>query len=286
MLAVMLLCGCSKQELPENKANEIPITFNVSTLNVDTQPMSRTASSGTVLGDVVNSISYYIFDSRSKLVSYGVSAFKPGVDPIPDGFGTIRVKLMPGEYKVIIYALGKGRGYFNINGINDGLNAESHFLMADKEVFYFTDNMTVGTSTTDFNINLPRISSLLRINITDDLTPDVKKVVIGFHAYEKWSFMTPGIWELTNSSPRTYNATLGETKMEEFDYYVVRPQEMLVSIKILGVNELLLGEKKITVSLYENRRTIISGELFNTIGNKDFTITVNDLWGEDNNVEI
>ena len=74
--------------------------------------------------------------------------------------------------------------------------------------------------------------------------------------------------------------------MDVFDYYVTRPQNITVTIKVLGVNDVVLFEKQLTVPIYDNRRSIISGNLFSTIGNKDLTITVNDLWGEDNNINL
>ena len=52
------------------------------------------------------------------------------------------------------------------------------------------------------------------------------------------------------------------------------------------INDVVLFEKQLTVPIYDNRRSIISGNLFSTIGNKDLTITVNDLWGEDNNINL
>ena len=74
--------------------------------------------------------------------------------------------------------------------------------------------------------------------------------------------------------------------MDVFDYYVTRPQNITVTIKVLGVNDVVLFEKQLIVPIYDNRRSIISGNLFSTIGNKDLTITVNDLWGEDNNINL
>lgn len=48
--------------------------------------------------------------------------------------------------------------------------------MSDKEVFYYTgDQVTVSAEGTNFDINLPRMGGLMRVNILDDLIPDVEK---------------------------------------------------------------------------------------------------------------
>ena len=52
-LACVLLFGaCNESVISEMPEDPVTVTFNVSTLNVDTQPMSRAASSGTELGEV------------------------------------------------------------------------------------------------------------------------------------------------------------------------------------------------------------------------------------------
>lgn len=39
-------------------------------------------------------------------------------------------------------------------------------------------------------------------------------------------------------------------------------------------------------NIYKNRRTIISGKLFDVLNNRNFTITIADEWGNDVNIPI
>lgn len=267
----------------------IEVTFNVKNLGVsveDIDPPKLKSQNSSSLGEAVSSISYYIYDKNNKYVTSGTSKFEPGVDPVPDNFGRFNIKLIPDVYNVIFYAQGKGNGSFIANNFDEKFYYDSFFRVLNKEIFYWNKELSVSTTDSGFDLSLPRISGLLRINITDNLIPEVKKVTVSIREYNKWFPGITGVNSLQSADVRTFAATLGDDKMEIFDHYVVRPQNVIVTIKVLGDSDLLLGEKQLTVPIYENRKTIISGELFSLIGSKDFTITVSEEWGEDHNVPL
>ncbi len=290
-MLLLLLTSCSKSMEDETPISKpISVTFNLNPLTVNVEPLSskaRVQTRAANTADVVSSISYYIYNATtSNIVAKGSSSYTPGVDAVPVDFGKVTIKLVPGTYKVIFYAQGKGKGYFYANNFSDKLYYDSYFKMSDKEVFYYTGDLTVSAESTNFDINLPRMGGLMRVNILDDLIPDVKKVTVTISEYNRWYCLGSSGTDLQYFVTNTYEATLGATKMDVFDYYVTRPQNITVTIKVLGVNDVVLFEKQLTVPIYDNRRSIISGNLFSTIGNKDLTITVNDLWGEDNNINL
>ena len=106
ILAAFLSGSCSDNEQLIEPQTEISVTFNVSTLNVGTQPMSRATNSGADLWDVVNTIGYYIYNNTDYyLQRSGISSFVPGVEQVPDNFGQITEKLMPGSYQAVFYAI-------------------------------------------------------------------------------------------------------------------------------------------------------------------------------------
>ena len=89
----------------------------------------------------------------------------------------------------------------------------------------------------------------------------------------------------------TYQATITEGKLEVFDYYFSFPnalpsKDVKVKISVYDTSNNLLGEKSATAPIYENKRTIVSGELFSTISDKNISVTINDVWGEDVDVEL
>lgn len=281
---LFLMAACGETENPT--AEPVEVTFNVNGLGVTVDemdpPVFGETRSPQPLSDAVSSISYYIFDaSTSKLVKSGRSSFIPGMEPVPDDFGTVKIKIMPGKYQIIFTALGKGDGEMSINGISDGFNSDSHFSMVNREVFYLKQGLEVNTNSSNFNFHLPRISGLLRLHVTDEATPDIKRVVISIGIYERWHFMFPSLNELQRYRILNFEGVLADGKMELFEYHITRPQDVPVSIKIYGANDVLLGEKKRTAPIYENRKTIVSGELFSLIGAKDFSVTVSDEWDAD-----
>lgn len=286
VILILLFNGSCTQETTEVIKTEVPVLFKVSTINVDTQPMSRSTTSGTQIEDIVNKIVYFIFDESNKQIKYGVSSFTPGTDPVPEGFGTIETSLMPGKYNILFYALGKGSG--SCSFVNSDLfNSESYFAHNNKEVFYFTGQMTITTSSNNHSINLSRKSALLKINITDQVLPTVSKVVYSFSDSYRWYPKNSGMYKKEYS----FNGNITDNMVDIFEYYFSFPEALSsnsvdVKISIYDTNNFLIGEKVIPTPIYENRRTTISGDLFSTLGNQNINITIDDIWGEDINVPI
>lgn len=286
LLAGVLLGACTNNdEAFIDKPQEIPVTFNISTLNVDTQPMSRATSSGTALGDVVNKICYYIYNSsNSNLLKYGSSTYD--VNEPNENFGVITESLTPGTYSILFYALGKGDGSCTFVNTSK-FDYESYFSHKDKEVFYYTGTITVESSDTNFDVELPRKSGLLQINITDDVPNTISKVEYTFSDNYRWLPHSTGSY----NDSYTYQATITERKLDLFEYYFSFPvalpsKDVKVKISVYDTSNSLLGEKSVTAPIYENRRTIISGELFSTISDKNFSITINDIWDDDVEVPL
>lgn len=286
LLAGVVFGACTNNdEAFIDKPQEISVTFNVSTLNVDTQPMSRAASSGAALGEVVNKICYYIYNSsNSNLLKYGSSTYDANM---PDeNFGVITESLTPGTYSILFYALGKGDGSCTFVNTSK-FDYESYFSHKDKEVFYFTGTIAVESSSTNFDVELLRKSGLLRINITDDVPSTISRVEYTFSDNYRWFPQNTGSY----NESYTYQATITGGKLDTFDYYFSFPEalpskDVKVKILVYDTSNNLLGEKSVTTPIYENRRTIVSGELFSTISDKNLSVTINDIWGDDVEVPL
>ena len=285
-LAFVLLFGaCNESVISEMPEDPVTVTFNVSTLNVDTQPMSRAATSGAELSEVVKKIRYYIYNSsNSQLIKYGSSTYDAN-DP-DENFGVITESLTPGTYSIMFYAEGKGNGYCDFCN-TEPFNYESYFKYKDMEVFYYAGTITVESTSTSFDVELPRKSGLLRINITDAVLSTVSKVEFSFSDSYRWYPKSDGSY----NDSYTYQATITEGKLDVFDYYFSFPdalpsKDVKVKISVYDTSNNLLGEKSVTAPIYENKRTIVSGELFSTISDKNISVTINDVWGEDVDVEL
>lgn len=286
LLAMIFFASCSNDEVPGDEAKEVPVTFSISTLNVDTQPMSRSTNSGAEISDVVNSITYYIFDSNDKYVKSGSISFTPGVDEVPPGFGTIVTNLMPGDYNILFYALGKGSGYCSFVNY-ERFNYDSYFSYYNREAFYYTGSLTVSTTSNNHSVSLSRKSGLLRISISDELLSTVSKVVYSFTDSYRWYPKNSATYRREYS----FDGSTTDNKMDLFEYYFTFPDALAsssvdVKISIYDTNNALIGEKKIVAPIYENRRTTISGDLFSSLGDQNMEIIIDDVWGEDVNVPI
>lgn len=286
---LLLLFACDRSGETTLEVEKVPVTFKVSALKVNVSYMTKTVSTrastdSTVLGNVINSLSYYIFDSNMKYVQHGTTSFTPGVDPIPESFGKIQLNLPAGTYKVIFVGRGDGSGSLLFDGYNPALTYESRFLCDDRESFYYTSDIVVSTTSANFPINLTRTSGLVGINISDNIPADVSKVTVTLGYYYHWYVYQSETYTLQNYVSRTYDMASTSGKLDPFTYNIVKPQSIKVTFKIYDVNNSVLDEQSVTVPVYENRKTMISGNLFEAIGKRNFSITISDAWGEDYNV--
>ena len=162
--ASVLFGACSSDDSTETQTREpaeVPVTFTVTTLTVENQPMNtrastRTAStsSGSNIEDVINEIHYFIYSDGS-VKKQGVSKFDPKTETAPEDFGTFKVNLTPGTYHIYAFAGGKGTGTFEFQSMNtehDNMNISYN----DKELFYYNDWVTIENKASEHEIEVER----------------------------------------------------------------------------------------------------------------------------------
>ena len=279
-LACVLLFGaCNESVISEMPEDPVTVTFNVSTLNVDTQPMSRAANSGANLEDVVTTIGYHIFNSSGVLYKSEEVSFTPGVDPVPDGFGQIKEIMVPDTYKLYFYAYGKGNGTASWN-VGDKFTSGFGIFYKDKEIFFYHASVEVTASSNVVEIPLVRKSALLVIDILDEVPETVSKVEYKFNDSKSYLFYYD---RRDGTNQLLYEATItDENKISRFEYYVAFPEETKpITINVYDQSDVLISTKTLTVPMEANHKTIISGNLFSSLGEKDLTILLDDIWGDD-----
>ena len=285
-LACVLLFGaCNESVISEIPEDPVTVTFNVSTLNVDTQPMSRAAAnSGTNLEEVVNTIGYHIFNSSGLLYKSDEVSFKPGVDPVPDGFGEIKEVMMPDTYELYFYAYGKGNGTASWQ-VSDRFTSGFGIFYKDKEIFFHHTSVEVTATKNFVEIPLTRKSALLVIDILDEVPETVSKVEYKFNDSKSYLFYYD---KRDGTNQLQYEATItDDNKISKFEYYVPFPAETKqITINIYDSSGLVISTKNLTVPMEANHKTIISGNLFNSLGEKELTILLDDIWGDDIEYEL
>lgn len=279
LASVLLFGACNESVISEIPEDHVTVTFNVSTLNVDTQPMSRAANSGANLEEVVNTIGYHIFNSSGVLYKSEEVSFTPGVDPVPDGFGQIKEVMVPDTYDLYFYAYGKGNGTASWN-VSDKFTSGFGIFYKDKEIFFYHASVEVTASSNVVEIPLARKSALLVIDILDEVPETVSKVEYKFNDSKSYLFYYD---KRDGTNQLLYEATITDDNMiSKFEYYVPFPAETKpITINVYDQSNVLISTKTLTVPMEANCKTIISGNLFSSLGEKDLTILLDDIWGDD-----
>lgn len=58
----------------------------------------------------------------------------------------------------------------------------------------------------------------------------------------------------------------------------------VLTIEVLNTGNSTMKTETISYDVYENRKTVITGELFG--GDQEFTVSIIDIWGEDNIIDF
>lgn len=289
ILAGLMFMACSSEETTHDQENEITVTFKVrADLSVSTEPidnpskraMTRAATlSGENLEDVVRLISYDIYKDGSRY-KYGSSSFDPATETAPEGFGTFEEKLLPGTYTVLFYAYGKASDGVSLN--NENTLNNFNITSGELELYEYCQSITVTTSTTSVDVTLRRVSALMSLQISDNPLPEVSYITVSLNAN---GFYYPGN-KANNSNPANFNIIKSthvvDGKLPVTNIYTVNPKNpATMTIYIRNANGDILGETNVSVPMYANRRSVVSGNLFTYLGDKTMTVTIDDNWGED-----
>lgn len=306
LLLALFLGACSNDEGVEtaNEAEEVDVTFNVSTLTVqnedmDNPPLSRratrAASSGADLKDVIHSIWINIYDGSGKFVTTLETRLNPMDETTSEDFGTFKTRLKTGTYSVRVLAEGKGTGqaYFNNSekymesgeGKDNGKICNS----GDIETFFYAGNITISKDVNEIDLNLKRQSALLQIKIMDGKPDEVGKVTYTFKDkrdhYSVYAHYITNQIETMVITPEFVN-----NKLVDYEYYFPmvdsQGESKKITFTIYDTSNKVLVERDVNIMIYPNKRTIISGDLFSILNEKSLTISVDDIWESDVNVNL
>lgn len=298
ILASVLFGACSSDDSTETQTTEpaeVPVTFTITTLSVEDQPMNTRAStraasttSGSNIEDVINEIHYFIYNAEV-LKKDGTIQFDPTSETPPADFGSFKVNLSPGTYSIYVFAGGKGSGTLNFQSMSP-IHINMNTYYNDRELFYYTGEFTVGNKASQHDISLNRQCAALRINIAESVPESVGKVEFKIQDYPDWHFRVNSFH--SSSTNYTYQATFTDGKMDQFDYYfmafpnAITSDTRNISFLIYDKNGNLQSEKMMSITISKNHRTVISGNLFSVVNADELIISVNDIWDDDISVVI
>lgn len=282
MLFAFLFFSCAHTDepiIPTNPTDDpIPVTFNASILTIEISPFTRSVTKEATIGDIVTTIGCAVYDSNGKIVVDYYKEFNPLYESAPEDFGKISATLLPGKYKLLMYALGKGNGAVNQLFPND-YSSDLGLTLGNREVFYKCQDIEISTSLKEMEITLSRKSALLRVEITDEVHEDVGKVIYEFNQPQKWNaYYNRGEGDISVKQ----EISIVDKRLEIFEYYIPFPNSYgNFKVSVFKKDGSLLFDKTLSLPFEVNRKTIVRGNLFSNLDGKLWEILIEDAWGED-----
>lgn len=296
--AVVLVCatvlggGCTKETQSQKELEPVSVNFHVSPVTFDVEEITKSVVSGEALAGTVHTIGYKIFKT-STMIAQGEVSFDPATEEAPEGFGTIQAKVMPGTYQIYFYAYGGGTGAMQYKGRNgEDISQQSSaaldqiaVLGSDVEVYSSISSYTVGISTSDISVTLPRTCGKLTIKATDKAPSEVAKIT--YSAIDKAKPLDGVSNVPVYQQGWAANPTISQGTVSDYSRFIPNPvNPTTLTIRIYDSSETLLREFTANVPIYKNRNTIVSGAFFSNLGELPLTIKIEDAWGEDYNFPL
>lgn len=288
-LALLLLASCSNEEVLNQEEQSFPITFNVSSLEVDYQPLLRAASeSSTRAGtsspiyEKFQTLEYLGYKSNVQTFA-GTQIYN---DSKPNDFGSVKAQAPAGTYYLGFFGVANGIGSYRIS-VGSVFGDNDYIETTGREIWYKEfKEYEITTSTNNVDVEMTRKTGRITLNITDQVPDNVKKVSVEIYYLSRYRVSNGITPTYTNSTKYTADITITDSQLSTFEFNCFPTADAIVNLYMYDSNNTELDKREVRCAVYENRKTIITGELFNNVSGKGFTITVSDDWGEDNIVEI
>lgn len=280
LLIAFTLFSCASEKDEDIIPDNVTVKFNVSVpLNVTENPFSR--STGPTLAERISKIEYMINDhSTGALIKQGSQLSN---DP---GFGVIILNLPAGTYKGAFAAISKEQtGTFEFVKSN---YSHSSFRTFNQEFFIKSiPDLLITSTTNELSANLKRPVSGIIVNITDEVPQDVSYVKINLSTEVVGMNLSGGKITGNPGHKLDKNFSISGGKLEPMNLYMIPQTIESISLKAYNSNGEILASKAVTnLILQANKRYTISGTLFEGVGDKDFSITIDEAWDEEVNVPI
>jgi hypothetical protein len=238
-----------------------------------------------VTNDYFKIIKYIVYDA------YGHEVRNLSIDSTASNFGTISDKLPAGTYTI---GIGAGKGGLqsvlrDVVGSNYryfyGVNSNSPtFPWGDT----FVDKFKI-TLQGDINqaVTLSRIVGQLEVNIEDAIPANVKTIVVTVNKdyyYYTFGAEQPEVPDLATLTTIVPDAVKGSTnfKIDNIICNTITPFSVTITPYDANKKKINTGVTVTNVTCEKNKKTILSGKLFNSPVNNSFSIGIND-WDPNTN---
>lgn len=297
IMSLAFFAACSNNEDSEvTKQSElVNVKFNVKSLDVDVEPMGGNANSrkapttraASSPGDALHTIHYALM----KVGSYQVITGEQTKASAGDDFGTIQLTVAPGDYNIFFVATGANPAKDASLTFNwdETYTSATGFTMRNQEIFTYHERSMIDNTNTSFDVEVERLVGKLVVNLTDEeLQGDIEKVKVSYEYLPQYLFYSD---ESRKDKWGNYGSVDTEIEFKDGHFsehakFITPQNGIVVTLTTYDINEQEIASTSVTCNIYKNRRTIISGKLFDVLNNRNFTITVVDEWGNDVNVPL
>lgn len=288
-IALFLLVSCSKENVLNQEEQSYPITFRVSSLEIDYQPFfksgpaaSTRAGSSPPIYERFQTLEYLGYKANVEVFK-GTQIYD---ESQPNDFGSIKAQAPAGTYYLGFFGVSNGVGSYRIS-VGSVFGDNDYIETTGREIWYkeFKEHEIIA-SINNIDVEMNRKTGRITLNITDQVPNEVKKVSVEVYYNSRYRISNGTIPQYTNSTSYKTDIPINGNQLGLFEFNCFPTTDAIVNIYIYDGENTELDRKRVILNVYENRKTIITGELFNNVSGKGFTITVSDDWGEDNIVEI
>lgn len=270
-LTTLVLVGCSKAVISDTP--KIRVVINVlSPLSVTEDPQTRAGGDPSVF---LSSIHYGIAKDNLLILSGTQSAGD-------SNFGKLELELEAGTYDFFTFGVGSSKSFtYTPTGIPTSNTIESK----NSEVFANTEDMTITTHNNTIDRTISRVVGGLVFKITDVVPDAISKVEVSYS--EKYTATGKALTVQSNKYDFSKTMTIANGKLEELSTFVLPQTLNPIIIRAYDLeNNIVITKTVETLNVLANHRYTISGTLFEGFGKQDLSITVEEDWIGEEDVNL
>lgn len=275
IIAMAMLTACSDNDNVEAKKEKKQVSFSCSVndgQSLDIVGSRAITANGTALTDLA------VFDYVDGVLQDVVKQVSTDAT-----FGTPTLNLDFGEHR-LVFVLSRGTD-FSVDGSTCKWGKAS-------DTFTKELNLTVTNSTKGQSVALQRVVSKLMLTIVDEIPSTVKYIrMTPSRFYNEYSTTgMVGVNPCTDARVSDISAQRGQAG-KSVAWFTISPTtdewNINATFTFLDADDKeIISHTKNSIPLLSNRTTVVSGRCFDTSSSMSMTVSVNDTWATDYNMDL
>lgn len=283
-LSCLISCGKNDDVEDSSEAEKVQVLFSVKTLAVDVQPMDSPQLKSLDMRAATNSILTNIYYSLKNTTTGKWYFGEQVLGTAGYDFGNIDLWIPSGTYNATFFGYGVDNSNGNASMYVDKDYNKIYIRLANKDSFVKNFQVTTTSSDNQVEVDLSRLSSKLVVKLNDVIPSEIKKIKVRLPYYPLYDVIN-GYATYEGSSGNSlimeHFLTIQDAAVDEFEFYLLPQTERTLTLSIYDDSGAELGSTNIGVSFYQNKRTIVQGNILDVINQKPFHVTVSNEWDSD-----